>query len=421
LGTLAANITAPNFDFSIYAYSALFQEIANANLLEFDGLSDPDFARVVEHIREMGSDYFRSRQAEKAGQLIEDLKSAGVYPYEGEPRDDVEKREREVFDIATHAVSSYSRDFKKAENPLKKITLSLLKEAVSRNPDSLSRILAAVFDLPKSRQDEFSSLLDKTELGNIIAASALVADRIAVLKMLRHMVFDPAHRQTTKERGELDVLVRDNTWIFGEGFHITMPEAGLTKIMDRVSQELALNRMKGTRTRKLDGKVGRIDSFVGREVPKGNRLHREYLLIELKRPSLTVGRKELDQLDDYVTAIIDQPDYVKATTTWNFFLVTTEYSPAIAHRINQEGRASGLYIDGANYKVWVKQWAELIRDCEARLDFVQEKLRVEISDHDIEQRIARLRESIVKATRAKPSRPRQASDSAEEIAPPPLP
>jgi hypothetical protein len=418
LGTLVANITAPNFDFSIYAYSALFQEIANANLLEFDGLSDPDFARVVEHIREAGADYFRSRQAEKAGQLIDDLKSAGVYPYEGEPRDDVEKREREVFDIATHAISSYSRDFKKAENPLKKITLSLLKE-VSRNPDSLSRILSAVFDLPKSRQDEFSSLLDKTELGNIIAASALVADRIAVLKMLRHMVFDPTHRQTTKERGELDGLVRDNTWIFGEGFHITMPEAGLTKIMDRVSQELALRRPKGTQTRKPDGKIGRVDSFMGREVPKGDRLHREYLLIELKRPSLTIGRKELDQLDDYVTAIIKQPDYVQATTTWNFFLVTTEYSPVIAHRINQQHRAPGLLIDGANYKVWVKQWAELIRDCEARLDFVQEKLRVEVSDQEIEQRIGRLRESIVKATRAKPARPRQPPDSAEETAPSP--
>jgi hypothetical protein len=148
-------------------------------------------------------------------------------------------------------------------------------------------------------------------------------------------------------------------------------------------------------------------------------LHREYLLIELKRPSLTIGRKELDQLDDYVTAIIKQPDYVQATTTWNFFLVTTEYSPVIAHRINQQHRAPGLLIDGANYKVWVKQWAELIRDCEARLDFVQEKLRVEVSDQEIEQRIGRLRESIVKATRAKPARPRQPPDSAEETAPSP--
>jgi hypothetical protein len=419
LGTLNANITAPNFDFSIYAYSALFEEIANANLLEFDGLSDPDFARVVEHIREAGTDYFRARQAEKAGQLIDDLKSAGVYPYEGEPRDDVEKREREVFDIATHAVSSYSREFKKADNPFKKITLSLLKEAVSRNPDSLIRILTAVFDLPKSRQDEFSSLLGKTELGNIIAASTLVADRIAVVKTLRHMVFDPKHRQTTKERGELDVLVRDNTWIFGENFHMTMPEAGLTKIMDRVSEELALKRASRSRTRKLDGKIGRVDSFMGREVPKGNRQHREYLLVELKRPSTIVGRKELDQLEDYVTAIVNQPDYVNTTTTWNFYLATTEYSDVVAPRINQADRAPGLYLDGENYKVWVKPWGELIRDCEARLDFVQEKLRVEVSDEDIEQRISHLRESMVKAARGKPARPPQPPDGTDDSAPPP--
>lgn len=419
LGTLAAGISAPNFDFSIYAYSALFEEIANANLLEFDGLSDPDFARVVEYIRDAGTDYFRARQAEKAGQLIDDLKSAGIYPYEGEPRDDVEKREREVFDIATHAVSSYSREFKKAENPLKKITLSLLREAVSRNPDALSHILSAVFDLPKARQDEFSSLLRKTELANIIAASTLVADRIAVVKMLRHMVFDPKQRQTTKERGELDALVRDNTWIFGENFHMTMPEVGLTKIMDRVSQELALKRAGRSRTRKLDGKIGRVDSFMGREVPKGNRLHREYLLVELKRPSTIVGRKELDQLEDYVTAIVNQPDYVNTTTTWNFYLATTEYSDVVAPRINQADRPPGLYLDGSNYKVWVRPWAELIRDCEARLDFVQEKLRVEVSDADIEQRIAHLRESLVKAVRTKPSRPSQSQDGADNNASPP--
>jgi hypothetical protein len=213
-------------------------------------------------------------------------------------------------------------------------------------------------------------------------------------------------------------LVRDNTWIFGEGFHITMPEAGLTKVMDRVSQELALKRPKGSRMRKPDGKVGRIDSFMGREVPKGDHRHREYLLIELKRPSLTVGRKELDQLDDYVTAIIGQPDYVPATTSWNFYLVTTEYAATVAHRINQERRPPGLYIDGPNYKVWVKQWSELIRDCEARLDFVQQKLRVEVSDQDIEQRIGHLRESIVKATRAKPSRRGQPPESTASVTPP---
>jgi Histidine kinase-, DNA gyrase B-, and HSP90-like ATPase len=396
LGSLAANVTAPGFEFSAYAYTPFFNEIAKANLLEFDGLTDPDFARVLEYIRDRLTDYFRFRQAEKSGELIQDLKAAGVYPYEGEPKDEVERQERQVFDIATHAVASYSRDFKKADNPLKKITLGLLREAVSNNPESVSRILK-VFNLPKVRQDEFSQLLEKTELGNIISASNLVANRIVALKVLKEIVFEPKHRRTIGERGELDVLVRDSTWLFGEGFHFTMAEAGLTKIMQRVSKELALKRAKGAKGRKPNGKVGRIDSFMGRLVPHGDEKHREFLLIELKRPSLTIGRKELDQLEDYVNSILAQPDFINTSTNWNFYLVTSEYDDVVKERITQENRAAGLFIDKPNHKVWVKSWAELLRDAEGRLKFVQDQLRIEVSTEEIEKRIAELKASVLKS------------------------
>ena len=396
LGSLSANVTAPGFEFSAYAYTPFFSEIAKANLLEFEGLSDPDFARVLEYVRDKLSDYFRFRLAEKSGELIQDLKDAGVYPYEGDPRDEVEKRERQVFDIATHAVASYSRDFKKADNPLKKITLGLLREAVSHNPESVSRILRAVFNLPKVRQDEFSQLLDRTELGNIISASTLIADRIVALKVLSEIVFEPGHRQSIRERGELDVLMRDNTWMFGEGFHFTMAEAGLARIMHRVSDELALKRAKKGTLRKPDGKIGRIDSFMGRLVPHGEPSHREFLLIELKRPSLIVGRKELDQLEDYVTTILAQPDFVNTSTTWNFYLITSEYDDVVKQRITQDNRPLGLMIDKPNYKVWVKSWAEIIRDCENRLKFVQDNLRIEVSAEEIQKRIADLKSSVMR-------------------------
>jgi hypothetical protein len=309
-----------------------------------------------------------------------------------------------VFDIATHAVSSYSRDFKKADNPLKKITLGLLREAVSHNPESLSRILRAVFNLPRIRQDEFSNLLAKTELANIISASSLIANRVVAIKVLREIVFEPAHRRTIKERGELDVLIRDNTWIFGESFHFTMSEAGLTKVMNRVSDELALKRSKG-KARKLDGTIGRIDSFMGRVVPHADRQHREFLLVELKRPSLVVGRREVDQLEDYVNAILSQPDFINTSTFWNFYLITGEYDDVVKERVTQKERPVGLYLDKPNHKVWVKTWAELIRDCESRLDFVQEKLQIDVSVEEIAERIAQLKASILRLGVESPATP----------------
>ena len=175
------------------------------------------------------------------------------------------------------------------------MTLTLLKEAVKHNPDALSTILRAVVNLPKVQQTEFSELLQRTELGNIISSSSLIADRISTLTVLRSMVFEPKYRQSVKERGQLDALVRDNTWLFGEQFHFTLPETGLSRIMKRVSEDLGSGR-KAKKITKPDGKSGRADQFLGRIVPGPERDRHEYLLIELKRPGIRIGRKELNQV-----------------------------------------------------------------------------------------------------------------------------
>ena len=393
LGSQAAHVQAPGFEFSAYANSTFFQEMADANLLELDDLSDPDFTFVMEHIRDRLGDYFRQRQADRSRGLIEDLKSEGAYPYEGDPKDEVERRERDVFDIATYAVSSYSREFKRADTSLRKMTLTLLREAIRHNPDALSIILRAVVNLPKFRQDEFSSLLQKTELGNIISASSLIADRVTTLQVLSNMVFSPQYRSTVKERGELDAVVRDNTWLFGERFHITLPEAGLTRVMERVAEELGSGRTP-RRVRKPDGASGRLDCFLGRSVPHPDQNRREFIVVELKRPSLKIGREQLNQLEDYVKSLKGQPDFAHTDTYWNFYLVTGEYDPSISDRITQKDRPIGLFLENENSRVWVKTWSELIRECEGRLQFIQDKLRVEVSGEEIEQRIAVLRTSL---------------------------
>jgi len=43
----------------------------------------------------------------------------------------------------------------------------------------------------------------------------------------------------------------------------------------------------------------------------------------------------------------------------------------------------------------------LIRECESRLGFIQDKLRIEVSDQEIETRIAALKSSVLKEEPAK--------------------
>lgn len=395
LASQPAGVTAPGIEFSAYAYSSFFQQMHELNMLELGDLTDPDLQIILDHVRGSLTDYFRTRQSQTAAGLIDELKAEGAYPYEGDPKSDVEIKERQVFDIATYAVSSYSKTFKRADVSMRRMTLTLLREAIRHNPESITMILKAIVDLPKSKQDEFSSLLEKTNLGNIISASSLIADRVTALEVIKEMVFDPSRRITTKERGELDVIVQSNTWIFGEQFHISLPEIGLTRVMQRVSEEIRGSRRKEKVTTP-DGLTGRVDAFLGRVIPYPDQNHKEFLLLELKRPSVVVGRKEIDQLESYAVAITGQPEYQDNSTSWTFFLMTTDIDDRQMHRVTQNNRPPGLFLEMARAKVWIKTWGEVLRNAEARLRFIQDQLKIEVSNQEIDRRIAELRGSILR-------------------------
>lgn len=395
LGSVPAEVRSPEFNFSAYAYSSYFQEMADKGLLELGDLNDEDFNYILKAIRRDLSDYFRRRHSERASGLIEELKQSGAYPYEGEPKDAIETRERQLFDIATYTVASFSREFSHAESAIQRITLTLMKEALRTNPDSLGSIFRAAMRLPKEKQDAFSALIDKTELGNIISASTLVANRKIAIEVLRGIVFDPKFKFAARERGELDVLVRDNTWLFGENFHITVQEAGLTKVMRRVAEDLGSGR-RPRNVRKISGGVGRVDLMLGRSVPHPDPNKREYLLIELKRPSLVLSKKELDQVEEYLLSLSKQDDFRNTDTSWTLYLVGGSCDETVQARITQSGRAVGLAYEQSNAKVWVKTWAEVIRENEGRFRFIQDELQIGIEDQEIENRIAQLRSSVLK-------------------------
>ena len=47
----------------------------------------------------------------------------------------------------------------------------------------------------------------------------------------------------------------------------------------------------------------------------------EHLVIELKRPTLTLTLKELDQIRDYALTVADNPMFDKTRTKWHFILL----------------------------------------------------------------------------------------------------
>jgi hypothetical protein len=63
-----------------------------------------------------------------------------------------------------------------------------------------------------------------------------------------------------------------------------------------------------------DGRSGRVDILMFRSRRDDNSTER--LVVELKRPTVKVGPKELNQIKNYSRAIIDDPQYSGVRCKW---------------------------------------------------------------------------------------------------------
>ena len=58
-----------------------------------------------------------------------------------------------------------------------------------------------------------------------------------------------------------------------------------------------------------------------------------------------------------------------------YFLIGQDYDEIVEMNI-QVDKKSGLAATGANYKLYVKRWSDIIADVEARLNYLQNKLHL---------------------------------------------
>ncbi|RKQ68848.1 histidine kinase/DNA gyrase B/HSP90-like ATPase [Litorimonas taeanensis] len=390
LDSQPANVTAPGISFSAYAYSDYFNEAHEKGLLGLGDLNEPILIETFEKIRERLNNVFREIQANLNSGLIEEYKKKGIYPYKQDPQNAAEKAEQEVFAVTTRVASTYSKTFREAHDSQKEMMLSLLKQAFISNPDSLTTILSAVFGLPKNKQDDFADLLEKTELVNIVETAQFIYERITIIEVLKKVVFDKDLRKHVKERGQLDTLIQNNTWLFGENFHITLHEAGLTRIMNRVCSDMGKKRKGRKPVKTIKGKSARVDTFLGRSVPHPDAEKKEFLVIELKAPKIKLTKKEADQIENYALTLSKQHDFKGTNTDWNFYLIGTEYDDYVRDKITEDNRPQGVFYIKNGVTIWIKTWAEIIRACEGRLAFIQMKLNLTISDEEIKSRIDEL-------------------------------
>ena len=115
----APGIQAPGFNFTAYLKSEYFSKLLAENTAELARL-DPVVQKALEESKREMRTYFRKRSSEKARGLVKEWQDAELYPFKGEPQNDIENAERQVFNVVALNVSSYLPDFDETDRKTKR-------------------------------------------------------------------------------------------------------------------------------------------------------------------------------------------------------------------------------------------------------------------------------------------------------------
>ena len=365
------------FNFTAYLRSDYVSKLQQENVLSLEEL-EPGLRRLVEDARASLRSHFRRRKAESASELVKQWKDEGVYPFAGDATGPLEAARREVFDICALSVHQYLDSFR--EGPLKdrQFTLRMLKTALDENPESLKRILSEVLELPKERQNELADLLQYTTLSSIIEASKLVADRLQFLVGLQDLLFRPETKRDLRERSQLHRMLESETWIFGEEYLLTSSDENLNTVLHKhlgtLRPELAKRKSKQKAVVRDDGTQAVIDLMLAREVPAYAQTRREFLIVELKRPSQKIDLDVQRQILGYAMAVAGDERFDTHNTFWTFLAVSNEMTPDALRTIRQEGKPYGFFHQEKNVRVGLATWAEVLNASRARLELFRTKL-----------------------------------------------
>lgn len=393
----APGVKEPGFTFTAYLKSDAVRELDEQGAFALDDLH-PDVQKLHAVAKAGIKSHFRSRRSILALGLIEQWKAERVYPYEGEPKSVIERAEREVFDVVAMNVNDYLPQFEESGEKNKRFSLRLLREAIESSPTATQRIIRDVLELPAEKAADLATLLQRTTLSAIINASKTVADRLDFLAGVEMLLFNPTSKEQLLERAQLQHILEEQSWLFGEEYALSVADQSLTEVLSK-HQEI-LGREPGAdreqEVRLPDGRRGIVDLMLSRSlIPQSQPESRQHLVVELKRPSQKITRKVLEQIDSYALAVAGDARFRDTTTTWEFWAVSNELDDAARQRVSQKDRPFGLLVEydtPARIRVWAVSWGRIIEACRARLHFYKEKLDYSATDESALQYLHKVHE-----------------------------
>jgi len=226
---------------------------------------------------------------------------------------------------------------------------------------------------------------------------------LAVVKLKELM---DKHYESVLETPDLQKIIEANTWLFGAQYEILgAEEDSFTKISQRLRNEIKgikgvgaedLDAEDATDQLIVDGLNRQVDLFLARKNKAFDSLNNQIykcVIIEIKRPSISLNKKHMQQLLDYAEIISKLPEFNSGNLYFELILIGRKISKddfsITSHLNNNKDKGEkGLILHNGNIKCYVKNWYSIFEEFKLSNSYLLENLKSKYNDLASENKIS---------------------------------
>lgn len=254
---------------------------------------------------------------------------------------------------------------------------------VSVQDNNLVRIILEQLQvLTDEEKADLLDILQRTSLSCVVRTIKEIELRLQAVDDLESLLF--INEKETLEVKHLQKVLNNNFWIFGEQFRLFRhTEGALKKVLYDYAKDIL-----GIDDPDIDTKSRKeVDLFLTRTEKLSEKLQRN-IVVEIKRPSIKLGKKEYDQIEEYYKKIKGESVCNGGNQCWEFYLIGNDYDDYISEKIEsasthgEKDRGLTFNIGGGKYKIYVRKWSDILQtEWGYKMKYLKEKLELEIKDN----------------------------------------
>lgn len=376
--TTSFNRNTVEFNHSVFVKSDFFdgQECLDTEMEsnQISLFTDEDDKKVYKQLKKFIAGFiekkignYMSQKADDAvRQMIEERKTFPEFsddPYGKMQKQDLEKVTKEIYKLEP-------KIFYKLKPVQEKSLLGFLNLLLnSKERENVLTIVEQIVELTPEQRQDFSDMLRKTKLENVIDTIKFIQERYKVIELLKAIVFDMP--QYANERNHIQKIVQQHFWLFGEQFNLVSADERMKNALEKYINILYGGKDTDSTLDEDAEQERRMDIFLcnNREVETsfGTTLE-ENIIVELKAPRVILSKKVLRQIEDYMDFVRKQPSFNSEYRRWKFIAVCKEVDEDVKGRYKTfEDRGKvGLVHEIDNYEVYALTWDDIFKSFELR-------------------------------------------------------